>query len=411
MAKATDIQFTIGLDTAGFTKAFTSLQKTVSNNLSTIRNLSLGLGALFGAAFSAKHIARLISQTSTFAGQLNDIRNRLRSVESQFFTAILTKLSPVIEFFVSSIEGVLPFIIDAAETFSEGILKGVTILINAFKQGRLSELIYLSVQVGFMKGVDFALGALRGLTNAFTEILGQAMSVLFTGSFWSSFADAMIGVFKVAGNSAVVLFLELLETPLKALQDGLTYVFEQVFARWNKFFGKQSTVRTFDQIQKQDKLSLFGESKEGFKKNILQGYSQIKDAGTQFQQSLQKAGVSMESILKAFKEGMASGGVFGEVADDKLAQLKNLFEELSEDKLPESKKVRGGTFAGSNAFDSLRKIGGGLSSGITDVPRQQLDVLREISRNTGQLLTKGPAPAGGSYTGIGNNGFMAAGGF
>lgn len=378
---------------------------------------------LFGA--SSKGMA----DAAPALARASEAFTRIQSSGKAFMEIMIARLAPFFERAAKMAEDLIPQIEEMAKSFSDKISYAITILTEAFKKGKLDDLLFLSLKVGLMKAADFAIGVSKGVTNALMELLGQTLSVLFGGDIWFAFSDGMIGAFKVAANTGAKIFLDAFETPLKALQDGLTFIFLDAvrgfkvayntivdlmrkipgFEKTEKFkFGKRESFEDFQKSQKGTKASFFGLDQAELSKNVTQGSEQIKRAGTEFRNALTKGGASGDAIIRAFQDGMKGAGIFGPKADAAMAELQKLMDNLLKGAKPftegDDASRPGGGPGGApkrlldTTFDAFRKVGGGIGGAATGIAERSLDVQRSMDDKLGKLiqLTSGGARLTGS---------------
>lgn len=378
-------------------------------------------GAKAAANFNSEDITRAaklfgvsskaMADASPALAQASDAFKRIQEGGKMFFEIIVSKLAPIFEKVAVTLEEVLPYLEEAADEFGKGLETGVTILVEAFKEGKIGELLSLSLELALMKAADLALGLIKGAIAALGEGLGQAMSIMAEGDFWFGFSDAMIGAFKIAGNTLGKMLLSIFDLPIRSFQAGLQYALEHVIAAFQTDFGKATMkildaispvagaglraltqgegmkVHSYDDLLKQT-ASVGGIDTTEFDKNIAEGASQIASAGDSLAMAIENSGTSLQAIADAFKQGMDSGGVFGPQADEVMNKLNDLVGGL----LKNAEKIPGigappkpgdagksdAMFTGNNVFDSLRKVGGGLASGAASVGQRSLDRLTSI---------------------------------
>lgn len=324
---------------------------------------------------------------------------RIQEGGKMFFDIVVAKLAPVFETVATKLEDVIPKIGEVAQIFGEKLMEGVNILVEAFKEGKLGELLWLTLKAGTFKALDFLTKGFAGVFNAVEEMIGQAFSILSQSDFWSGMLNALIGVFEMAANGFALMVVNVFKTPLKFIQDSLTFVFEKAFA----VFTPGMKARSFGEIQKQDKFELAFGGEGALEKNIEEGKKKLSEAGNNFNDSIKNSGANFDAIITAFQQGMKDGGIFGPEADEQMGKIRSLVDSLKKNMTP-LKIIGSGAKPGEtkgagstiglfkeSAFDSLRRVGGGIGAAGASVAQKSLDRLTEISKGIDQLVKSGGA--------------------
>lgn len=374
-------------------------------------------GAKAVAAFQSGDVANAVKLFGKNADMQAKAASQLAKVSVSFdriktsgmiiFGNIAAKLGPILEYAASKLEGVLPMLESTIGSWIDGAKTVVMTLYNAFQAGDLGEMLWLSLKIGIMKTIDFALGMAKGAVAVIGEVLGQTLSVLLTGNFWKALGNSIIGAFEYAGNKGLEIFMNVFEQPLKFLQDGFTFIFDQLHETISRLFGSFVEVMSklpgktgemfkkihpeiyhsssMEKIQSQSgKPTLFGVSGEDARKSAEQGAKNIALAGEQFKQSLIDGGGSLAAIWDNFKKSYESAGIFTKESADAMQQLGALFEknkprnsEVSQKSGEEEKKKLNFGLAQTH-FDEFRRVGGGAGTAVNNIAQRSLDRLSEI---------------------------------
>lgn len=302
---------------AGLRKAEAIAISTASTMSSKFASVAKGVG-LIGLGLAGLKFNKLLKATQhalDFKGALEKAWAELKSIQSSqnqfsdFGLAMVNSLKPTIAKVFKFLDNVDFY--KAGQRLGQALQTGVDVITNAFKQGKLSELIFLSLKTGALTGSDFLVSALRGSVNAIQEILGQAMAALGSPDFWES----MVQGFIAAANRMAANLLSIFEGPLKALQDGITFLMEKMTGNG----------RSFADIQAQDKFSLGGISSQDLAQNATDAEDKASAAWKRFQET---GIVSIGAIQKAFTDAIEAGGPFAEQAKEAQNQLNELVQSL-----------------------------------------------------------------------------------
>lgn len=149
----------------------------------------------------------LAKQSKTFNGMMSTLADNIGAVFRRFGEPLLVVLKPVVDRLIQGVKDMAP----AAQRFGETVARIISGLQGAFKSGKFTELVGLSLELGFAK----AMNALAGGLETTLAIAGAAFSQLFgNADFWDGFTKAMIGV---AGQFGAAL-LRAFEKPLAYVQ-------------------------------------------------------------------------------------------------------------------------------------------------------------------------------------------------
>lgn len=283
----------------------------------------------------------------------------------------------------------------------------VNILTNAFKTGQISELIGTATEAGFLTGLDFLTRSIRGVANVIQEAFGQAMAVLAEPSFWGALREGMIATF----SAAVASMIDAFAGPLKALQDGLTYIFENAGPQLRKMFGVAlepllgplgmlglktleqpgTTPRTLEQIQRESTFSFGGTTAKDW---IGSAEAAWKKAQAEMDRLIGQGILRPDKIREAFDRGFSAESVFGEMASDVQAKLKELADKLN---VPVGSLIGaaaglrgiGGEMPGAQgrryeAASALERIGAIIGGGAAS---KSVDFVRSTAINTKSMVT------------------------
>jgi hypothetical protein len=349
--------------------------------------------------------AEIMAKNAATFGRVSDQLEQVGTKLMGFFAGVTESVLPALESagnFIASLD-----LAPIGKRLGDALQSGINIVVNAFKQGELGNLLSLTIQLGAMKGVDFLISAFAGLASVIQEVLGQAFAVLFEASFW----DAMVQGFIAAANTMAAAFIKIMTGPLKAIQDSMTFLFEKVLSG-----GRGG--RSFAQIQKEDKLSLGGISSGDLEKNAKNATDK---AGQALYDLSQKGILSATEIKKAFMDSFGKGGIFGDQIKATEAELMALAKKLNvpigevkaaiegtagKNKLPppdKEEKFRG--IPRVEAASALERIGammggGGPSAALANNTRETATNTRKIAVYMEKLVSMGgPAtePTGAVY--------------
>lgn len=370
--------------------------------------------------------AKAMAEAAPGLARASDAFRRIQEGGKAFFDIIVSKLSPYIEKFAILIEGMIPKINEAAVAFGEKILPVVNVIYNAFAEGKLMNLIWLSLKAGFMKGLDFLTRGFIAASAALQEAVIQVLSMVVSGDFWSAIQKGIMAL----GDTLLLITMKAFLSPLKAVQDGMTFIFEQVGAFFTNDINEAAGIvgktlnamglmsdekfkkvqlatapikaRDYETIQKEDNFSFFGSSIDELAQRAKDSAAQLPSAVDDLKNAWASAG-NVQAIIEAATKSMAEGE--GEGSKAATAELMKLVATLGvaipkgEASLrPGEGKGKGmGALGSLNFFDSFRKVGGGLGgAALADIPKETLNVNKRMDEKLGRLieLTGGEARFG-----------------
>lgn len=218
MAQA-HLKSTISLNRTAFEAGIRSIQGSVaglnSRLTSAFRGAAMAAGGI-ALAVSGIKLAKFAKQALDFKDALkdagfsiDDIKTRMRG----FSDNLIQKLSPALTKIFDAINSV-PFE-GLGRKLGEALQTGVNVLTNAIQEGKVGELIGLSVQTGLATAGDFLIGAIKtGL-----EIIGPVLGRIFSSDFFSAIVIGFAGVGKMLSG----ILIEAFQKPLQYLSAGLAF--------------------------------------------------------------------------------------------------------------------------------------------------------------------------------------------
>lgn len=256
--------------------------------------------------------AEILQKNAEAFDRVSDVLNQVGTKLRGFFVGIADSLLPALQAATEAFAGL--DLAGLGQKVGSGIASAINVLVNAFKSGQLGELIWTSIQLGTLKGIDFLIGTMRGAANAIQEVLGQAMAFLIEPDLW----NAMLQTFIATVNKMAEAFVSILEVPLRAFQTSITYLFEKIMTKG----GGRSFMEIFDK----EKFSFAGIGLEDLSKNS----EQAADKAAESILKLKSSGIaSVGAIMDAFKDGFAGGGLFDEQVSDLQEKLGKMFSDLN----------------------------------------------------------------------------------
>ncbi len=389
-----------------------------------------------------------IKEATQLAGGMGTIMQRNAEIFTKVangFEALGAKVKGFFAGFAEQVAPVLLPLLDKLKSinltgFGEALGGAVKTLYAAFNNGKLSELLSLSLQVGFAEGMDFLTRAWAGEINVMQEAVAEGMAILSDGDFWSSVGEMI----KAAFSGVEAVLMTAFKRPIAALEaeveqsvatlsqgkidpmksraktefDGYQAQMEQL----QKAIGKRPTMdKTYFDLQdqyaevhkKSDAAAgvAFGKPDVGDRYNyMLQKGGPLDDIISSYKdtagESFRKAGEHLKEVLaakyidpaalkKAWDDGFKQ--VFMTAPKELQERLSKLWTELQKSLPPGVKEppaVKGGglanvkDYSGSPARkgrfeegDRLSKIGGFIGAG-----GPANDHARKTAENTGQLV-------------------------
>jgi hypothetical protein len=243
----------------------------------------------------------LKKQSQTFNGLWSTLVDNISARFRDFGGPLITALKPVVDGLIQKVKEMEP----AAKRFGETVARIITGLQNAFKSGQFTELVGLSLELGFAR----AMNALSAGLETTLAVAGAAFSQLFgDAKFWEGFGKAMTGIASQFGAALLKAF----EAPLAYVQaffedmapggdvsrrlDAKKDATRQVLANDPRFAGKSES----------DIITAFGSfSRNPVEEALFQQFREARDALAD--KLAKEAGVT--SIAEKANAIMASGGV------------------------------------------------------------------------------------------------------
>lgn len=298
--------------------------------------------AIADAQKSMGGIAAIMQRDSgMFAAITNDLE-ALSGKMRGFFTGVADQLGPILLPILDKLKS-----IDLTR-LGQQAGQMVSIIAEAFKNGSIGDLLWTSLQVAGSSFANLMMQVLTGLAGSLGAVWRaefQEAAALFThlGSVWEGVKDGLTGAIQAAG----VVLLEVFQRPIVALQAGLDYAMQTLMEKMGqipklgKWMGLDGfKAQNFDDVYKDHQQQ--GASLFGFNSADLAGKAteNLKKAGAAMQDVFSGVnfGAQIHDVVKAFKDGMASGNVIDTTALE--AKLKKMTEGLAA--------------AGKRAADSIR---------------------------------------------------------
>ncbi len=289
------------------------------------------------------------------------------------------------------------------------------VLIQAFSDGKLGQLISLSLQVGFAKAGNYLFGIVQGMggalgavatplgaafqlagmelvnllargVNAVGRALGAYYALLFSivgaelshiPTILSAMKSGLIGVIQIAG----ALLLDVFQKPIVAMQTGLEYAVQSMMEKLSKMPGVGKLLglgdfkaESYDEISKrrQSEGAQLGGIGETASKLREQGENNLATAGSGVVDAFKdvdfKGGLA--EIKDQFSQGAKEGGLFG---DDQIDAAKQqidpgtFLDKLTQGYKDGQEAGGGGPFDASGSQGKLDSLVGQLSAGMSGV--------------------------------------------
>ncbi|HTJ78540.1 MAG TPA: hypothetical protein VL357_06050 [Rariglobus sp.] len=255
------------------------------------------------------------------------------------------------------------------------IFKAVT---EAFKEGKLSNLIALSLKVGFSEGANAIsqvfTGMAAGLGSLLDTLPGYIMGSLHTlidPDFWKGIGKLALGGFESIGGALLNLFMK----PITYLQAGMDTVVGMLMEGLGKIpkVGKMLGLDGFkagtfkENLDDRKKNGFFlkdaaNESAENGARNVLDGVDLINKSTKGYRDAAVKL---VESFVSSFKDGFKDGKVLDttEMRAALVKMVDGLAAKLPGEAAAKKENDTGGGLlgvgkAGTIDADRLAKIGG-----------------------------------------------------
>lgn len=352
---------------------------------------------LFGA-----NAERMQKAAATMAF-IQDAWNRIKGAGTEFFNALTTKIAPLIKPVLDHLEEIIPQVIDAGAKFGEYIANAVKVLVEAFKEGKLMELIGVTLSAAFRTAGDTLIGVIQGAM----DFAGNLLKQLFGGS---TLGEALKYGFLYALAAFEAKFLSVFRFAIALFGAGIETAIDKFVALLPKSaqqalgFDPARTAIDFGQRLKENIDAAGTLGPEG--NTINDAISAANDLADEFGKKASDAFniKDLKAAVDAFKEGF-SKGVGQNIFDSKEAQdkagalIKGLLKNFV---LPEGKPIAPRPGTGPDAktlrpglnmnFDELRRIGGGIGGTVQNIQQSQLDALKQIANNTKAWLDRQNKP-------------------
>ena len=264
--------------------------------------------ALAAAAKTLGGLPDVMERNAALFDQLGDGIGHIKTKVSGLFAGLSEGIAPALDLLRQGVES-----LDLVGV-GQKIGNVVAVAIEAFREGRFSELVGLSLKVGFKEGINFLISAVAQVGAGLIALLGNAAT-------WKGVGLLVLGAFEGIGGALLKIFME----PLTYLQAGMDKVVGELFEALGKIPGVRQA------------LGLEGfqaASYDQYLKERREGGFYLKDAA---EESLRLAEHHMADGAAALKHGVAGAAeimanvepieVFDAQADK--ARLGELFGELS----------------------------------------------------------------------------------
>lgn len=388
----------ISLNSSAFTKGIASAKaaaQSLANVISKVAKTALFLGSAF-TGIGLLGLAKFIKRSLDLSGALDRNGFSLTKVSKglkNMGTGLIQGLSPTISKAFDFLD-TIDFKAVGLE-LGRSLQIGINVLYNAFKEGRIGELVSTALQTGIFTGLDFLIKGFRAAANFLQEAMGQAMAVLANASFWKFMQEGLIGVFSTAAASLLDAFSE----PIRAIQAGLTFAFEHaakflgnalgpiikpvlsLFGSAGKAASEEidmmatSQPRDFSEIFKIQKANLFGVTKEDFKGVAGASFGKARETATQA-----FSPISFDALKETITKAFSGETIFGGKAAEAQSKLAELFTQLSPAIGPETRGRP--THVQGIATDALARIGGFVGGGAGSA----ISFARKTSDNTSLMV-------------------------
>lgn len=319
-----------------------------------------------------------------------------------FFIGVASEILPKLEAIMDIISGI--HLEEMGRKFGESLSSSLNILVNAFKQGKLGELLGLSLQIGLETAANYALGLFSSIISSLSHIVDR----LFREDFLSSFVVGLAGL----GDNISATLIEAFKTPLAYLQAG----FETAAAKLAEFIrpvvqpiadllgvklnqsNEGELGLTFDQRFERDKKEnsgfatglaaegnqLIDESGAGLKNTASDIWSILVKDLHDFQPSDL---FNTKDLIKQFED-------LADVLDVPIEGVRKLAEESEKTSglgdLVEKRKS-GSSRVEADRFTRLGLFTGGGSNGAIDFARRTADNTQKMAQHLATLVSKSQA--------------------
>ena len=343
--------------------------------------------------------------------QINSIGVKIRG----FFVGVASKLLPLLEALGNWIDSI--DLAGMGEKLGSALSSAINILINAFKEGKVTEIIGLGLKIAFKSSVNFLAGLLAGifaavpaLIKANFESIGEFFAVLVDPDFWSGLGQVFVSIGYTLWGAAlkfISLLMTGLKKPMSYIQAAVQFATQKLINAYERVFGDEKNVinTSFEEMYQENLKSgpsLFGATKEDYDKDAERaGEAAAKAAANAknklkpiLDQSLTNGAERLKNILSEATRGFQDFSIFDVNGDKaKLAQiLASLDKSVVSTAAPTKKKTDAenldvGT-AGSRVdknVDAWAKVGLFVGSGGNNA---LVNSSRQTAQNTANIYKR-----------------------
>jgi tape measure domain-containing protein len=169
-------------------------------------------------------------QSQTMTGRISTLRDAIGEMQRQFGAPINEALKPLLIEATALAERLAP----AAAAFGQNLAKAVTVLTNAFKEGRIAELFGLALSIGAREGINYLAGGLRTAVEALMSMMAVALKTLFS----KDGLTGLVAAFAALGATLTSIFLRAFENPIRYFQAGIQHAVEKTMEFMGTKMGK-----------------------------------------------------------------------------------------------------------------------------------------------------------------------------
>lgn len=265
-----------------------------------------------------------IENTRKALGSLPDVMQKNAALFDKFDTQmgqLKTKLSGIFAGVMENLSPVLTPILDRLASvdfaaWGRKIGMALGVLVEAFKEGRLGELLGLSLRLGAAQGVNYLVGGLRTAVEFLSDLLGN-------GSFWKGIANVALGAFEGIGGALIRIFTK----PITFLQAGMDVAIGMLVEGISKIpglrdlmgIGEGYTAPTFEEARKNRETDTPWLVKQG---------------EAALAESTKRMGAGSAQVGDALAQAIVNTGKFKPVeifgTDELRAKLGAIWDQLSE---------------------------------------------------------------------------------
>lgn len=328
--------------------------------------------------------------------QAHDAWQRITGTGQEVMDALVSKMAPALEAVANRLQELIPNFIQIGEQFGNFLMRGFNTLVGMVKQGTLMEALKIGFELAVRELANLMTQAIRFTGSLIGVVIAEAWDKATTidwKALWDGFARF--------GQYITGVLLKAFATPVTWLQNRLTWFFEKLMA------GKSA--RSLKEIEAES-------AKEGGPKIWTASGMMTADqlmgkegpASGKSGGAVDIAGLWAQSATNAFSDPELKGKLKGLTTAAEAAGKAITINWMTSNK-PNAAKP--GTGPGATnlmpviqnpAYDSFRRIGGGLGTSLGTVPQQQLDVMKGIRTDLQTLIRQVDprGPNGASRSGL-----------